>query len=1316
MASLVVVALIIGVLPASGLPPIDTRSTTGVHILTVPVETAQPFLFGAAIAGDQAVLNDPVDGVAHYWPGIGYPASIADDFPAGSFPITAEGMNSAGTVVGSYGLGGELRGFVWSASAGFVDVGEPPGLIADAASDPSGLGPQVFVRGIAETGWIAGGFRAEAGVCSPSVNTCGFLGVPNGSGYDFTVFTQLFAPEDIEAAAMGGPRAEHVIVGMPGLVWTETSGFRRLIDDGTGGTVEGVDVNQSGEIVGSILDFTAVPPSTTATYWASPTSPPTLIVPGDRATAINDAGTVVGVAGGSAFHWSPGEASSTDLGHITESGTSSEAVSINNDGQILGQSDFRAVIWDLSGSYSIDYPNNLPEINLDELTPHPVFEGQLLEFRPFFSDPEGDQLEAHWVDLPDGATFDIQTGQVSWQTQTGDAGTYTATLIVTEVDEPAYWVSAEVTFEVNELQSGEYSSTGILVHTIPTRPYPGAPSLVPQHINDNGWVVLESFSDGLHSWWDGTGYPSTDIGCDNCSSFTIEDINNDNAMAGSYVGLDGQTRGYVWTQQSGLTDVGDPPTFLAGTPGSRIQVLGIDDQGRIAGEFTSADWCPGDVREGTAPRTGVQCMFIAVPPAGGSGYTFVTLPSLTPSSSNHPDPESLADALFGVVDMQNGAVLGSNWRWSAPTEGQPPATRYRMLNTTGGVGALAFDINESGEIAGWLDRNNEDLTTAMAYWSTPAAEPVQALFPGDTNGAATGINDAGWIVGFSESSRLAFDGSGMLYKVLPAGDELIDLGRIGSTHSFAVDINNTGLIAGFARGEAVIWDLDEDYVVNYPPEVINPNHFREVGIEGEELHYSPLIGDPEGDPFEVSWLNLPPGAVPSGRSGVRWQTGPGDKGAYEITMVVEQAGELMFSVDVHLYVYQGDVELPVEYSGVVWDDFDGDGQLDSPLEEPLADVWVYLDLNGDGLPGADEPLEQTDLFGNYLLTTDAFEPVTVRQVVLAGYQTSPSDGWVRNPLDGNVAGLDFGNQPDAKGDLDGDLIENAIDVVHDPLTYLHLNFSAFFDDLIASNGTTSGHIVNYGGLDVSVVDNPWPHGVGVGAAGSELDFAEVNHCGLTSFYQGGTVAQVTCGSLQMDVDEGRVTTLTPDGAEVDVLAGSSVVIDDTGSDVTIEVITGSATVTIGDEVVELAEGDVLENPGQLGDIDDDGLTASEEALTGTDPTNPDTDGDGLIDGIDASWLVDYLNELPNDHYKRRWHRVVMRLTVGVAAIAVNLGDGDAALSIMNLLDRRIDGCGTESDRSDWIVDCESQVGFRELVALYERGIQTLPLPDPFPWE
>lgn len=41
-----------------------------------------------------------------------------------------------------------------------------------------------------------------------------------------------------------------------------------------------------------------------------------------------------------------------------------------------------------------------------------------------------------------------------------------------------------------------------------------------------------------------------------------------------------------------------------------------------------------------------------------------------------------------------------------------------------------------------------------------------------------------------------------------------------------------------------------------------------------------------------------------------------------------------------------------------------------------------------------------------------------------------------------------------------------------------------------------------------------------------------------------------------------------------------------------------------------------------GDPDADGLTNAEEAVAGTDPLDPDTDGDGVVDGTDTAPLDD----------------------------------------------------------------------------------------------
>ncbi len=71
---------------------------------------------------------------------------------------------------------------------------------------------------------------------------------------------------------------------------------------------------------------------------------------------------------------------------------------------------------------------------------------------------------------------------------------------------------------------------------------------------------------------------------------------------------------------------------------------------------------------------------------------------------------------------------------------------------------------------------------------------------------------------------------------------------------------------------------------------------------------------------------------------------------------------------------------------------------------------------------------------------------------------------------------------------------------------------------------------------------------------------------------------------------------------------------------------------------------------------------------------------------------------------------MLRVEIRVAAGAVRLGKRQAALDILDLIEERADGCGSTPERNDWITDCDAQVGFRELLALYRRNVASMQLP------
>lgn len=465
MATFALLALLIGIVPAAA-TPIDTASTTEVHVLTIPAPDAtvggqviptpysQPTYFDGGILLRDGLVNNQY----LIWPGIGYPQPIGGDFPSGWDTVGVNRVNQSGTMVGSYRDGSDYRGFVWSEDQGFSAVA-PPSSVTE--------GVIVNVLGVSEDDWITGTVWSVAGTCWPTENFCGFVGEPNGSGYDYTVFSERFSPTDIELVD-----GEHVVVGSQQFVgsqyeiWTGSGGLTALDNGGNEGDMaRPIDINQSGQIIGRILPFSEPPPPPPETppppppphaaYWASPTSPAEVLAPLDghdtlSLFSISEGGTVVGQSldsgspGASAVYWNPGDGEVTDLGHLTDQSSLSVAFSANDSGQIVGTSDLRAVIWDLTGTYDINYP---PEIftSPDGVS---VEEGEILTFFPEYADPDGDELEVVWTGLPAGVEVDPDTAELTWATQAGDAGTYEATLTVREVGEPANTASAVVPLNV----------------------------------------------------------------------------------------------------------------------------------------------------------------------------------------------------------------------------------------------------------------------------------------------------------------------------------------------------------------------------------------------------------------------------------------------------------------------------------------------------------------------------------------------------------------------------------------------------------------------------------------------------------------------------------------------------------------------------------------------------------------------------------------------------------------------------------------------------------------------------------------------------
>jgi uncharacterized delta-60 repeat protein len=117
------------------------------------------------------------------------------------------------------------------------------------------------------------------------------------------------------------------------------------------------------------------------------------------------------------------------------------------------------------------------------------------------------------------------------------------------------------------------------------------------------------------------------------------------------------------------------------------------------------------------------------------------------------------------------------------------------------------------------------------------------------------------------------------------------------------------------------------------------------------------------------------------------------------------------------------------------------------------------------------------------------------------------------------------------------------------------------------------------------------------------------------------------------------------------------------------------------------------------DSDGDGFTDDEEAALGTDPTNPDTDGDGIPDGQDVDWIQDSVTALPTSAFAGPGHETAIVKVLNDVEELVAAGDTEGALDKLATLHKHLDGCGSIADKNDWIADCTAQSGVRALVEL-----------------
>jgi probable HAF family extracellular repeat protein len=133
------------------------------------------------------------------------------------------------------------------------------------------------------------------------------------------------------------------------------------------------------------------------------------------------------------------------------------------------------------------------------------------------------------------------------------------------------------------------------------------------------------------------------------------------------------------------------------------------------------------------------------------------------------------------------------------------------LPTLGGDNGVATGINNAGQVVGWAETDNLDSSCNLpqvlqfeGYVYSVKSKQIMALAPysGDPDSAATAINQKGEIVGISGLCSNAVGGASAIHAVLwqNGTSTPLDLGNIGGqAWNTPTSINNEGDVVGFAN-------------------------------------------------------------------------------------------------------------------------------------------------------------------------------------------------------------------------------------------------------------------------------------------------------------------------------------------------------------------------------------------------------------------------------------------------------------------------------------------------------------------------------------
>ena len=255
----------------------------------------------------------------------------------------------------------------------------------------------------------------------------------------------------------------------------------------------------------------------------------------------------------------------------------------------------------------------------------------------------------------------------------------------------------------------------------------------------------------------------------------------------------------------------------------------------------------------------------------------------------------------GINDQGQICGVGLSMAGAFATVRQPNGDIIQLPQPAGDIGACAYDINNSGQVVGWLDDNtdinderfyavlwqtNGEIVTmgegemwchandinnlGKAVWTTEVPDPLHtqqayrwdsengsvplALLDGTSWNAVGAINDSGLMVGRSGYHAVLWT----------SPDSVIDLGGTGDSFGGACGINNHGQIVGVLGGRAVLWNADGSLAADLSSFLtgtgysaayaINDNGWI-VGVQGDAYSNShAILWEPVPEPSSILTL------------------------------------------------------------------------------------------------------------------------------------------------------------------------------------------------------------------------------------------------------------------------------------------------------------------------------------------------------------------------------------------------------------------------------------------------------------------------------